>query len=308
MAEEGIPITRITVHPCGSGERRPEVSASCSNGGSSPRAWGTPCRAPPAGSHHPVHPHGRGERLQVWCFGFGKNGSSPRAWGTRRGPHHPGAGRSVHPHGRGERQRQQPAPAGGDGSSPRTWGTRFRSGFQARGFRFIPTDVGNAVSRVTGSRGRPVHPHGRGERPRVFIIEAGNSGSSPRTWGTHATQRSRPFTSRFIPTDVGNARRQRNRYGRCTVHPHGRGERVDGSGNIWRPNGSSPRTWGTPGGPVAGFEFPRFIPTDVGNAVLIASLVPVVAIHPHGRGERKTHQQPALASPGSSPRTWGTRW
>ncbi len=52
----------------------------------------------------------------------------------------------------------------------------------------------------------------------------------------------------------------------------------------------------------------RFIPTGVGNALpgFVAGLV--MAVHPHGCGERDAAIPLAELSAGSSPRVWGTRF
>ena len=166
------------------------------------------------------------------------------------------------------------------GSSPRLWGTLLVRARSHCLIRFIPTPVGN-TSAIT--------------RPDDQL------GSSPRLWGTRRPVRCADL--RFIPTPVGN------------THLHQLGQAR---------SGSSPRLWGTlvalPGhylpvhphacgehrfaGTPSGID--RFIPTPVGNTVLIVLCSHRPPVHPHACGE---HFPGAgmNAESGSSPRLWGTR-
>ncbi len=90
------------------------------------------------------------------------------------------------------------------------------------------------------------------------------------------------------------------------VHLHARGERMAGIGAAAALVGSSPRSWGTPGGLRRGGAGLRFIPTLVGNAWR-ASVPPLRwSVHPHARGERVIHIGLRNSGVGSSPRSWGT--
>ena len=115
-----------------------------------------------------------------------------------------------------------------------------------------------------------------------------NSGSSPRSWGTHYQE-------------CGSVHA-------CQVHPHARGELLSGVIGTIVTTGSSPRSWGTP---VAHEQSPagdRFIPTLVGNSRLGGTLGGTQAVHPHARGELATGWVTAGLFIGSSPRSWGTLW
>ena len=194
--------------------------------GSSPRTWGTPAAAPcvdvvsrfiptymgNATSAHSgrsgssVHPYVHGERFPSCCNLQNSYGSSPRTWGTRELSHlrarsrrfiptymgnayslgHILQNRTVHPHVHGERSGATTDLIGDAGSSPRTWGTppaRCRGRVVSR---FIPTYMGNANGDTVALDSVSVHPHVHGERScnRHPVITC--SGSSPRTWGTHA--------------------------------------------------------------------------------------------------------------------------
>ena len=70
------------------------------------------------------------------------------------------------------------------------------------------------------------------------------------------------------------------------VHPHARGEQAKS--------------------PARGRAVRRFIPTHVGNRVLMRSHACCRAVHPHARGEQSINIPEQFAGSGSSPRTWGT--
>ena len=135
-------------------------------------------------------------------------GSSPRLWGTRvSAPLNtpvtrfiptlvgnayatdiPFQTEAVHPHACGERACLNGHFVMCTGSSPRLWGTP-------------------RISRARGDKGT-VHPHACGERNIFHYHGETGAGSSPRLWGTRANKFSDQLLNRFIPTLVGNARRE----------------------------------------------------------------------------------------------------
>ena len=223
-----------------------KTSAAKTNGGSSPRPWGTRESPASATCSRSVHPHARGEhhigpipRGQIF-------GSSPRPWGTHRQVEgeqgverfiptpvgntlilpRSATSSPVHPHARGEHRWEEVS----IDDAP----------------RFIPTPVGN--TRLTSSTSTP------------------SNGSSPRPWGTQRRPGKLPRGDRFIPTPVGNTLEKR--FADLSKF------------------GSSPRPWGTRGQEGGGLSpmavhphargehivlplhlpgEPRFIPTPVGN-------------------------------------------
>ena len=253
-----------------------------------------------------VHPHGCGERgNQVQYSGEG-GGSSPRVWGTLSGwdemrqrfrfiptgvgnaiaQQIPFAPHAVHPHGCGERDGDRRTRRIKAGSSPRVWGTPRKPRRSPYRGRFIPTGVGNATQSTTCADAGAVHPHGCGERRLEKRKNSEGYGSSPRVWGTPENSGVQRAGCRFIPTGVGNASIVRYREWYGAVHPHGCGERANNNRTDYRCCGSSPRVWGTPI-PVQPCPHQlRFIPTGVGNAVLMFAIKAVAAVHPHGCGER----------------------
>ncbi len=92
----------------------------------------------------------------------------------------------------------------------------------------------------------------------------------------------------------------------CPVHPHACGEHVVRCIRTARPDGSSPRLWGTPS--TRRFPSPseRFIPTPVGNTQYATLSRTIYTVHPHACGEHRESRRGYHAQRGSSPRLWGT--
>ena len=179
---------------------------------------------------------------------------------------------SVHPHVHGERLVSPRRIGKNNGSSPRTWGTR---GVEREGgvrSRFIPTYMGNAHRDRLLPYSVSVHPHVHGERLSRTLKTISITGSSPRTWGTHALPARGSATVRFIPTYMGNAAEQGMPGNGYTVHPHVHGERLTPFSDRPTHYGSSPRTWGTRVHRIVQYRYRRFIPTYMGNANQLCSL------------------------------------
>ena len=134
----------------------------------------------------------------------------------------------------------------------------------------------------------------------------GETGSSPRTWGTPMQRRCRRRIRRFIPTHAGNTSVSCSSNVFSSVHPHARGEHTTALALGTYPIGSSPRTWGTLARAAATAKRRRFIPTHVGNTACAGSRPAAPAVHPHARGEHLNQQEAHMLVNGSSPRTWGT--
>ena len=212
-------------------------------------------------------------------------GSSPRAWGILTDVGHlEGAVRfiptcvgntlwqkleraawPVHPHVRGE-----------------------YVGFMVSPFlsvRFIPTCVGNTMKSCSYSDGLSVHPHVRGEYQKGRDLVDGAAGSSPRAWGIRQIDLYNVQINRFIPTCVGNTKKAVTSSMVRPVHPHVRGEYPRYAAIMRRQFGSSPRAWGILNVGIIGKKRQRFIPTCVGNTSCQGSIVTVISVHPHVRGE-----------------------
>ena len=171
---------------------------------------------------------------------------------------------------------------------------------------FIPTPVGNACCGYRSADAGAVHPHARGERGDLAPVGEPHLGSSPRPWGTRVEAARVVPVSRFIPTPVGNAPGLWSVIVTRAVHPHARGERSISQPQLKRGHGSSPRPWGTLVVVVVVVLVVRFIPTPVGNAGFVVSVVSVWSVHPHARGERSGAVVSDRYEGGSSPRPWGT--
>ena len=293
------------VHPHGCGEYPCRSSGNQPRNGSSPRVWGIRNYLPsllhlrrfiPTGVGNTyigrgrprrttVHPHGCGEypnqSNQMRHFFY----SSPRVWGippTRvvntlvfrfipTGVWNTGSRDrittdcSVHPHGCGEYHDYLWFSLLWHGSSPRVWGIPLNSKALGLSVGFIPTGVGNTVSRPLVKRGLRVHPHGCGEyvghRPGLDDYR----GSSPRVWGILPLGNFDIPMSGFIPTGVGNTGHGKIRISIDKVHPHGCGEYTLRNRGKHENIGSSPRVWGILLEGMKNSQVVRFIPTGVGN-------------------------------------------
>ena len=192
------------------------------------------------------------------------------------------------------------------GSSPRVWGTRRHVGSNRHCWRFIPTRVGNTDNNGKIVRDRPVHPHACGEHNIELRSNRGETGSSPRVWGTLLIAATCAVFLRFIPTRVGNTSVSWSSSSAMSVHPHACGEHsclfiVDSVAV-----GSSPRVWGTPPRNISSQLRARFIPTRVGNTIFPIADSLVRAVHPHACGEHFGMNIETSSNFGSSPRVWGT--
>ena len=213
----------------------------------------------------------------------------------------------VHPHACGEHDFTVGKPWGWLGSSPRVWGTPKLRCPKNLSERFIPTRVGNTRKTRARDSGNAVHPHACGEHlpisPAIFAI----AGSSPRVWGTPVYACWQQYSSRFIPTRVGNTSNRAACSARGAVHPHACGEHSLKSCAILPTTGSSPRVWGTHAHDVCSFSFLRFIPTRVGNTIFCGLKNDKLTVHPHACGEHFSRYTSPRFESGSSPRVWGTR-
>ena len=186
--------------------------------------------------------------------------------------------------------------------------------------------MGNIRTVATNIRIHSVHPHARGEHNNKAAQAAALAGSSPRTWGTSATEVVPIKQIRFIPTHVGNIVDRVQGGGPASVHPHARGGTCESMplfrlrcrfipthvGNMQRDHsascqhGSSPRTWGTS---TAGAAFRKergSSPRTWGTYTKLISFSPATGSSPRTWGTSTTGQTSHGADLGSSPRTWGT--
>ena len=173
----------MTVHPHVRGEYESHARDGQPQPGSSPRAWGIrylPQRGKDALRFIPTCVGNT--RFRCHCI-YSGYGSSPRAWGIPGAGEQPRVAARFIPTCVGNTRGPGNPGSHTFGSSPRAWGIHIIFSTTIRARRFIPTCVGNTPAAQGWCRGRPVHPHVRGEyrtdrgrigRPR---------GSSPRAWG-----------------------------------------------------------------------------------------------------------------------------
>ena len=252
-------------------------------------------------------------------------GSSPHPWGIHRtmrctsrrsrfiptsvgntsSPSPSGRGCTVHPHIRGEYPIRMPSFPSLLGSSPHPWGIRAFDVASTTCIRFIPTSVGNTSLYLFLPSTDTVHPHIRGE---YFSWDSGQAKGN-----------------RFIPTSVGNTSWMYEDLIGKAVHPHIRGEYTDLPLRRWSMSGSSPHPWGiryrsflfltcfgsSPhpwgirGSASLSQARSRFIPTSVGNTLIVRLSQSVATVHPHIRGEYLPSSQEGCPLCGSSPHPWG---
>jgi len=165
------------------------------------------------------------------------------------------------------------------------WGTRGIPPCAGVICRFIPTHVGNSLSRMMTGSPLSVHPHACGELVVYNSGSATGNGSSPRMWGTRDQKIQILIGERFIPTHVGNSIDRYIDNPEIAVHPHACGELPNTPNSFTLLSGSSPRMWGTRCFPSWQSVRDRFIPTHVGNSAAGPPSRSAFSVHPHACGE-----------------------
>ena len=217
-----------------------------------------------------VHPHSRGEHYLKAKRLRPSDGSSPLAWGTQRGKR-----------GDVDERRFIPTRVGNTNAvrgdtiyvavHPHSRGEHLHAHIQRHArARFIPNRVGNTCSCTSRPTSPTVHPHSRGEHLSAATTNQQLSGSSPLAWGTRSACPTHRTQSRFIPTRVGNTQAESVGAPPRPVHPHSRGEHASRTESAILLAGSSPLAWGTLAGADSPATIGRFIPTRVGNTLLLA--------------------------------------
>ena len=271
------------------------------------------------------HPHGRGEKYATTWQTPSPRGTSPRAWGEarrrrrsrrRRWNIPTGVGRRErrngasasfpeHPHGRGEKSPNAAAVSTSTGTSPRAWGEGTPPGAPVFSCRNIPTGVGRSVLAPGDPGAKLEHPHGRGEKRGLRVVNHGRTGTSPRAWGEAAAAARTTAGGRNIPTGVGRSPAASAARLPWAEHPHGRGEKGAIAGRPVRVLGTSPRAWGEADLRRVLLQQFRNIPTGVGRSRRPATRCCPGSEHPHGRGEKAMKRTLTTVDLGTSPRAWG---
>ncbi len=138
-------------------------------------------------------------------------------------------------------------------------------------------------------------------------LSIGLAGSPPRAWGQRTAPCRRQLPRRFTPTGVGTTPLRRDRLGKKTVHPHGRGDNSRVKPRQSSFHGSPPRAWGQQSMVSIIIPFFRFTPTGVGTTPPRIRLHDRKPVHPHGRGDNVRIVCTPCRHPGSPPRAWGQR-
>ena len=105
---------------------------------------------------------------------------------------------------------------------------------------------------------------------------------------------------------MGNTLLQWQSEQHSSVHPHACGEHFSDVEVVTGQNGSSPPMWGTPFLTMITVCGCRFIPTRVGNLLMVIYILISWTVHPHACGEHALPHSMGVTFDGSSPRMWGT--
>ena len=192
-----------------------------------------------------------------------------------------------------------------NGSSPRAWGKGGRGGDGTAEARIIPTSVGKSARTGTRRARRSDHPHERGEKRPLSGLLLSRHGSSPRAWGKVCGREGISLMLRIIPTSVGKSTTPPSARSERPDHPHERGEKSSRYSHAAAERGSSPRAWGKEPSADPRDVQARIIPTSVGKRRPVCLKTPMMADHPHERGEKRILIPASPPQPGSSPRAWG---
>ena len=92
--------------------------------------------------------------------------------------------------------------------------------------------------------GQTDHPHAYGDKKRIFLICAMNTGSSPRVWGQGPHGRYTACDYGIIPTRMGTRIYANENIMTCEDHPHAYGDKNPLYNKSVVKEGSSPRVWG----------------------------------------------------------------
>ena len=214
------------------------------DGGSSPRARGTPIQTRPRRSGYRFIPASAGNTVSGRTTDRSK---------------------SVHPRERGEHRDRRDSDFGECGSSPRARGTPSLPAAPGPRRRFIPASAGNTQCDRPEFGQATVHPRERGEHGAQIFQELPPGGSSPRARGTRFARLHSGVVRRFIPASAGNTWPRRSNTRKTPVHPRERGEHEIDLGEIAGQHGSSPRARGTPIPDCPPDRRRRFIPASAGN-------------------------------------------
>ena len=171
------------------------------------------------------------------------------------------------------------------GSAPRTRGTRGIPAPTMTSVRISPADAGNTGRRGSATYSRADQPRGRGEHKNGATPSSLATGSAPRTRGTRGIGWPTSLRRRISPADAGNTEKVANHSRLRPDQPRGRGEHVPADHPDESPDGSAPRTRGTPKLAVAGGLDLRISPADAGNTMTPESFGISGPDQPRGRGE-----------------------
>ena len=151
------------------------------------------------------------------------------------------------------------------GSPPHAWGKDEHVVYSLSVRRFTPTCVGKSPGISSPMSATSVHPHMRGEKVFIPLVNAADNGSPPHAWGKGCVLLREVFLARFTPTCVGKSSCIRFHQYCRSVHPHMRGEKLVELNHCPSANGSPPHAWGKVRDEMRVLLMIRFTPTCVGK-------------------------------------------
>ncbi len=272
-----------------------------------------------------AHPRARGEHHAASLPADRYWGSSPRTRGALRPrrddrirgriiPAHAGSttcGRSTgghardHPRARGEHPLPQTRIRLFPGSSPRTRGARAGRRLRAGAHGIIPAHAGSTPRCCSSPPTCRDHPRARGEHQAGTPGDEFAAGSSPRTRGALAGNRTGSTGTGIIPAHAGSTATTPTISRRSWDHPRARGEHAASTSSTTEAEGSSPRTRGAHLTQPHLRAVPGIIPAHAGSTWRAPGRRERLWDHPRARGEHPETVWYPTGREGSSPRTRG---
>ena len=191
------------------------------------------------------------------------------------------------------------------GTPPRAWGRGLRLPARLPRDRYTPTCVGKSSPGPRRPTPQSVHPHVRGEEPKMVFQPGKKYGTPPRAWGRVDQDLVPVGVLRYTPTCVGKRPTRRTGSPPRAVHPHVRGEEILPSHGSRAVSGTPPRAWGRAVVHLSRVLDGRYTPTCVGKSPTPARRTARTSVHPHVRGEEELRSRRITVPNGTPPRAWG---
>ena len=145
----------------------------------------------------------------------------------------------------------------------------------------------------------------RGANPPSAGFAEPAFGTSPHAWGKRSAAPTVPPPLRYIPTCVGQTTDTETGEVRPSVHPHMRGANLSLQPLTFAMPGTSPHAWGKRLRAGRIETLFRYIPTCVGQTLILAVILISLPVHPHMRGANVIILGCCQGRVGTSPHAWG---